>query len=375
MDNKPFLVILAMGVVLSSVAATYLFNSYVYPLRDQLRDAGVVLQIDDSGNQAGVLVTQEEADGEDKTTEAPSPVISLENNSPYRLYSEQIKTILPQLRRGTVALAVADKSGGELTVKGYGLVLSNDGWLITWPDLMTANTLILDSAGNSLTMETYKDDPATGLRFVKVKTDNLYVLKLASQDAVNEGEFLLAVDMLRNVRVGHLVNLNYLADKVQSLSSVKKRYAVDFSNGELQRGLPIFNLEAEVIGLVEKSVDGDISVLPIYYAYNNLNEIFADQVSVLNLPIEYLDLSFQLRPIAGNKDGAYLTKAAIVSGVDNQKITLSQGDVITKVDNQELNSRYGLADVLSQYASGQKVVLEIVRGGQIITETIVLQKK
>ncbi|HPL92783.1 MAG TPA: S1C family serine protease [bacterium] len=375
MDNKPFLVILAIGVVLSSVAATYLFNSYVYPLRDQLRDAGVVLQIDDSGNQAGVLVTQDGSTVKEEKTEAPNPLISLENNSPYRFYSEQIKTILPQLRRGMVALAVNDKNTGELTVKGYGLVLSNDGWLITWPDLMSANTLILDDAGNSLTMETYKDDPATGLRFVKVKTDNLYVLKLASQDAVNEGEFLLSIDMLRNVRIGNLVNLNYLADKAQSLSSVKKRYALDFTGNELKRGLPIFNLEAEVIGLVEKNEAGQVIVLPIYYAYNNLDEIFADQVSVLNLPIEYLDLAFQLRPLANMSKGAYLTKAAIVSGVDNQKITLYQGDVITKVDNQELNNRYGLADVLSQYAGGQKIVLEIVRGGQTINETIVLQKK
>lgn len=375
MDNKPFLVILAIGVVLSSVAATYLFNSYVYPLRDQLRDAGVVLQIDDSGKQAGVLVTQDGAAMKDEKTEAPNPLISLENNSPYRFYSEQVKTILPQLRRGMVALAVNDKNTGELTVKGYGLVLSNDGWLITWPDLMSATTLILDDVGNSLTMETYKDDPATGLRFVKVRTDNLYVLKLASQDAVNEGEFLLAVDMLRNVRVGNLVNLNYLADKVQSLSVVKKRYALDFTGNELKRGLPIFNLEAEVIGLVEKNETGQVIVLPIYYAYNNLDEIFADQVSVLNLPIEYLDLAFQLRPLANMSKGAYLTKAAIVSGVDNKKITLAQGDVITKVDNRELNSRYGLADVLSQYAGGQKIVLEIVRGGQTITETIVLQKK
>lgn len=375
MGNKPFFVIWALVVILSSVIATYLFNSYVYPLRDQLRDAGVVLQINDSGTKAGVLVTQEVVDSDDKTTEAPSPVISLENNSPYRFYSEQIKIILPQLRRGTVALVVADKSNGELTVKGYGLVLSNDGWLITWPDLMSANTLILDSSGNSLTMETYKDDPATGLRFVKVKTDNLYVLKLAPRDAVNEGEFLLAVDMLRNVRVGHLVNLNYLADKIQSLSTVKKRYSVDFGNGELQRGLPIFNLDAEVIGLVEKEIDGEISVLPIYYAYNNLDEVFSNKPSILNLPIEYLDLAFQLRPLGNMSKGAYLTKTVTVSGVDNQKITLYQGDIITKVDNQELNNRYGLFDVLSQYSVGQKVELEIYRSGQIVKETIVLQKK
>lgn len=375
MENKPFLVILAMGVVLSSVAASYLFNNYVYPLSDQLRDSGVVLQIDESGNQAGVLLTQEQTDAEALKNEAPNPIISLENNSPYRFYSEQIKTILPQLRRGMVALAVADKTSGELTVKGYGLVLSNDGWLITWPDLMTSTILILDSAGNSLTMETYKDDPATGLRFVKVKTDNLYVLKLASQDAVNEGEFLLTVDMLRNVHIGNLVNLNYLADKVQSLSTVKKRYAVDFGDDELKRGLPIFNLEAEVIGLVEKTADNNISVLPIYYAYNNLDEIFADQVSVLNLPVEYLDLAFQLRPVSGLGKGALLTKAAIVTGVDNKKITLYQNDIITKVDNQELNNRYGLADLLSQYPADQKIELEILRAGQIVTETIVLQKK
>jgi hypothetical protein len=375
MDNKPFLVILAMGVVLSSVAATYLFNSYVYPLSDQLRDAGVVLQIDESGNQAGVLLTKDPSSVLESNSEVPSPVISLDSNSPYRFYSDQIKTILPQLRRGMVALAANDKTTGELAIKGYGLVLSNDGWLITWPDLLTSTTLILDSDGNSLTMETYKDDPATGLRFVKVKTDNLYVLKLASQDAVNEGEFLLAVDMLRNVHIGNMVNLNYLADKIQSLNSVKKRYAVDFGDSELKRGLPIFNLEAEVIGLVEKTDHGNMSILPIYYAYNNLDEIFADQVSVLSLPIEYLDLAFQLRPVSNISSGAYLTKDVIVNGVDNKKINLYKGDIISKVDKQDLSSRYGLADVLSQYSAGQKVELQILRAGQTVTETIVLHKK
>ncbi|GEM_PF-5508003 len=373
MENKPFLVVLAIGVIISSVAANYLFNRYVYPLPDQLADAGLVFELND---RPGVLVDQD-LSGDESLLEdnIPSPVISLDNNSPYKYYSEQIKSILPQLRRGMVAFTNKNKNTGELNIKGYGLVLSNDGWIITWPDLMVGETTILDSTGKTLLVEKYKDDPSTGLRFLKVQTENLYVLKLANQDSIYEGDFLLAVDLNKNVKIGHLFNLNYSAEKAQTLSVVQKRYGVDFSGKGLSRGLPIFNLEAEVVGLVDKNENGVNSVLPIYYAYNNLDEIFSDKISILNLPIEYSDLAFQLVSATDKSKGALLLKSAVLVGPDKKSVSLFKNDIIVKVDGQELNNKNGLFDILSQYADGQAVELEIVRAGQTVLETIIVKRK
>ncbi len=373
MENKPFLVVLAIGVIISSVAANYLFNRYVYPLPDQLSDAGVVFELND---RPGVLVDQDLSGDESLPEDSiPSPVISLDNNSPYKYYSEQIKSILPQLRRGMVAFTNKNKNTGELNIKGYGLVLSNDGWIITWPDLMVGETTILDSTGKTLLVEKYKDDPSTGLRFLKVQTENLYVLKLANQDSIYEGDFLLAVDLNKNVKIGHLFNLNYSAEKAQTLSVVQKRYGVDFSGKGLSRGLPIFNLEAEVVGLVDKNENGVNSVLPIYYAYNNLDEIFSDKISILNLPIEYSDLAFQLVSATDKSKGALLLKSAVLVGPDKKSVSLFKNDIIVKVDGQELNNKNGLFDILSQYADGQAVELEILRAGQTLLETIIVKRK
>jgi S1-C subfamily serine protease len=373
MENKPFLVVLAIGVIISSVVANYLFNRYVYPLPDQLADAGIIFEQDD---QSGVLVDKNvTGDGVSLVDIIPSPVISLDNNSPYKYYNEQIKSILPQLRRGMVAFTSKNKNTGELIIKGYGLVLSNDGWIITWPDLMSGDTTILDSAGQPLLVEKYKDDNSTGLRFLKVQTENLYVLKLANQDSIYEGDFLLAVDLNKNVKIGHLFNLNYFAEKSQTLSVIQKRYGMDFSGKGLSRGLPIFNLEAEVVGLVDKNENGVNIVLPIYYAYNNLDEVFSDKISVLNLPIEYFDLAFQVLASSDKSKGALLLKSVVLTGKDKKSVSLFKNDIIVKVDGQELNSKNGLFDVLSQYSDGQLVELEILRSGQTVLETIMIKRK
>ena len=51
---------------------------------------------------------------------------------------------------------------------------------------------------------------------------------------------------------------------------------------------------------------------------------------------------------------------------------LKDGDIVTAVDGTAIDASHPLDDILTQYAPGRTVALEVLRGGQKMTLTLTL---
>ncbi len=76
------------------------------------------------------------------------------------------------------------------------------------------------------------------------------------------------------------------------------------------------------------------------------------------------------------KKGAYVFsgsgKPAVVSGSPADKAGIKDKDIITKVAGVEVGDKGGLASLVAEYAPGETVELEILRGGKTQTVKVTL---
>jgi serine protease Do len=74
--------------------------------------------------------------------------------------------------------------------------------------------------------------------------------------------------------------------------------------------------------------------------------------------------------------GAYVTSSdtepAVVAGSPADKAGIKDHDVITKVNNQNIDDKTSLTSALSKYKVGDTVTLTVVRDGKTITAKVTL---
>lgn len=355
----------------SALLVNYLFVSFIYPVDKQLNDAGIVFIQEFELEEAQKNVEEKQGLLENwwanvKQTDSLE-VVSLENLSPYPLYNQRLSEINEILEKGLVRV-LRKKTSGEYAASdllGVAVVLSNDGWLATMPEFFTYGVDFMDQAGNLLPVEYFVDDASTGIRFVKVKSDNLSVLKFANNGLVN-GQFLLSVNSEGGVYLGNLLDKHYnRTGDLWSSEVLSRRYLLDFSE-QLLLASPVFNFEGELVAILTKDLDGTYEALPVEYLALHLSDIYKKEWVSYGLNLSYRDLAYAFVPVNGFNKGAYvLNNTALYKNSEKKEfVNLLAGDIILEIDGQELNKDSGLVELLHQYKLGTVLKMKLWRQGQ-----------
>ena len=136
----------------------------------------------------------------------------------------------------------------------------------------------------------------------------------------------------------------------------------------------VFNLGGDFVGFV----DGSKAVRPNYTFFPAWRAFIAKSKSVFpSLGVNYLNLSAIKVPALKIDKGAWLKSSdskqpAIIPGGVADKAGLKEGDVITRINNQELDENNDLAELLSSYLTGETVNLTYSRGGVISDVDVIL---
>jgi PDZ domain len=257
----------------------------------------------------------------------------------------------------------------------FGLILSNDGWVLL-NGLKEANTqeVIKNYSVISNDKKVYSLDKAFS---VKITGDG-FVYLVHLKDAVN-----LPVRQMTgayNLKPGTSVIL-LSADGQTLLSSIitKKRPNIllhsdnpdvhlELANSisdEFKNAL-VFNLGGDFVGWV----DGNKAVRPNYTFLPAWRAFIANSKSVFpSLGVNYLNLSVVKSPTLKVDKGAWLKgddkNPAIIIGSIADKAGLIEGDVITRINNQELDQNNDLAETISSYMAGENISLTYDRAGII----------
>jgi serine protease Do len=299
------------------------------------------------------------------------------------LLSEQdfsINKVVEQIQPA-VATFYPDRKSSDLLdsiyldeqVLGSGFILTNDGWLITSSQVLAdpeaEYNVLVDQEIYSVTK--FIADDTTDAVFVKIEANNLPVVDLGAKNQLHYSQSVLVATSLEGVVRTTIDDLYYAQlesadDLIHSSESYYRFMLLNKSFLSQSLGSPVFDLEGKVVGFL---MTQDGLVLPVdYFSQVIKSAVQKDQVQRTLLGVHYLDL--ELAPNYQNVQtkGALLMsqakKSAVITNSPADKAGLKSGDIVLKVEREEVNRFHSLSELIQDYKPGDSVKLQILRDGQ-----------
>lgn len=254
-----------------------------------------------------------------------------------------------------------------------GLVVTSDGWIMSSlsPELKdnfgTKGYVVIASDRKIYKIDkinVVKNSPGDVIFFHLAGATNLSVRKIVPRSELSLGQSLIVLDNNKNVWPTNLSSFKKTPD-VLSSDSINARLVLANNSDSLQKNSFIFNLSGDLTAVVGSNKE----IIPAF-SYNTYWQSFSNKEETLNpfLGINYLDLSLVRIPSINLTKGAliYATsdKIAVVKNSPAASAGLIAGDIITWINNQELNSDNDLADLIANYKPGEKITITYLRGDQ-----------
>ncbi len=261
------------------------------------------------------------------------------------------------------------------TADAFGIIISSDGWaLLNGLTETNSQTVIKDYSVISYDKKIYTLDKAFSVKITGDGTVYLVHLKNATNLSVRQnagaynlkpGTSVILLSADGKVLLSSIINKNR-PDLVLSSDrpDISLILADDISD-EFNNAL-VFNLGGDFVGWVdaEKNVRPNYTFLPAWRAF------IAKSKSVFpSLGVNYFNLAVVKVPTLKTDKGAWLQgndkNPAIITGGVAAKAGLMAGDVITRINNQELDQNNDLAETISSYMAGEVISVTYDRGGTI----------
>lgn len=272
---------------------------------------------------------------------------------------------------------------------GTGVIVS-DGVVVTnkhvVPEGTTSVTVTL-SDGTVLDAEVLARDPRNDVAFVKIKDKKgktLKAAKLGDSTKLQVGQKVIAIGNALG-EFQNTVTSGIVSGYGRSITAGESGDSEDLTNliqtdtaiNQGNSGGPLVNLSGEVIGIntaITSSSTGQSLGFSI-----PINDIKNQITSVLEKgKIERPYLGVRYRAIDDRfayvynlpvKSGAYIPPSdggtsSIVKDSPAEKAGLREKDIITKIDDQELNDKNDLVTILGKYKVGDVVKLTVLRDGK-----------
>lgn len=273
---------------------------------------------------------------------------------------------------------------------GTGMVVSTDGYILT-------NKHVVDGA-DSVTVvlpngKTYKDvqvmgtDPLNDIAFLKIKNaSNLPAVTLGDSKTVRIGQSVVAIGnalgQYQNTVTSGIISgtgrpvvagSESGASESESLNDLLQTDAAINSGNS---GGPLLNLKGQVIG-INTAIAADAQNLgfsiPIGAAKGMLEHLIeTGKFARPYLGIQYISITPEVKeqydlPVLKG-DYVFSTDGPSVQvGGPAAKAGVKDKDIITAVNGVEIGNGASVATLISEYAPGSTVQLNVLRGGKTIT--------
>jgi Do/DeqQ family serine protease len=274
---------------------------------------------------------------------------------------------------------------------GSGVIVSNDGYIVTNHHVIQNADDIEVILRNKVSYigKVIGKDTDTDLALIKIEAKNLTPLNMANSDSVQVGEWVLAVGNPFNLEStvtqgivsakGRSLNLNRNG---KSNSAIESFIQTDAAVNPGNSGGALVNLNGELIGIntAIASPTGAYAGYAFAVPSNLVKKVVEDLkqfgtvqraflgIEISNLNSEsakQLNLS-ELKGIIVERIGK--NSAAEISGILPK-------DVITKINQIEINSSSEFMEQVSKYRPGDKIKITYLRNGITIQTDAILKNK
>lgn len=271
---------------------------------------------------------------------------------------------------------------------GSGVIISEDGYLVTNNHVIehADKVEVVLNDNRSFTGKVIGTDPSTDLAVVKIDQKNLPFLKFGDSDKLQIGEWVLAVgnpfNLTSTVTAGIVSakarNINILSDKFKVESFIQTDAAVNPGNS----GGALISTQGDLIGIntAIATRTGTYNGYSFAVPSNLVRKVVDDIITYGNVQRGFLGIMIQdVNGQLSKEKNLNLTRGVYVQDVNSNSAAedagIKKGDVITKIDNQSVNSSSELQEQVGRHRPGDQIKVNVTRDGAERTLTVTLKNK
>jgi len=253
-----------------------------------------------------------------------------------------------------------------------GLIITADGWAMAFTtkeiksEFKMKNYVVIGSDRKIYNIDKISDLknlPGDPLVFHLAGAANLPTKKILTRPELSLGETLLVINNLSTVWPTTLSAIEKTPEILNS-ETINARLSLFGAESNSFKNSLVFDLSGNLAAMVTS----DQEIIPAF-SYNNLWRALSTEKnnSAPVLGVNYLDLSLIKTPSLSLVKGAWLRSSgereAVIEDSPAQLAGFKEGDVITWINNQELDADNDLADIISNYKAGDKITITYSREG------------
>jgi serine protease Do len=285
---------------------------------------------------------------------------------------------------------VATDKNPNIHSNGTGVIVTSDGMIMTYADainLVDSEYKVITYNGDEYAGELIGVDAYSNLAFIKISASNLPTISFGNSDDTKSGEKIIAIgnklDSNSNKYVAGIISsfdatFNLFGRDISSSEKLEGVFGSDFAANSDIVGGPIVDYSGQVIGIVGSRTQNNLSA---YFGIpSNKVKVVIDRAirreldknPKLGLYYVPLTRSFALKNGIASEKGAVIyspsgqSGLALIEGYPAKKAGLQLNDIITKVNDKEIDLNDSLSDALYQFKAGDEIELTVMRAGQEI---------
>ncbi len=273
---------------------------------------------------------------------------------------------------------------------GSGVITRSDGYIITnFHVIAQANELEVRLAdGRFFDAKVIGTDPASDLAVIKVETDGLPAVSFGVFDEVRVGQWVLAFgspfseDLDNTVTAGIVSALGRTSASLTRLNAFSAFIQTDAAINPGNSGGPLVDLRGQLIGLnsaIYSSNSGGSQGIGFAIPVNVVENVTTQLIETGSVQRGFLGVIFDRVPETLAEALDVPRGAAQVSQVLPESAAeaagLQEGDIITKVDGNELRDSNQLRTIIANLAPGDEIHLDIMRDRALLNVTVMLGER
>ncbi|MHC4205405.1 MAG: DegQ family serine endoprotease [Planctomycetota bacterium] len=264
--------------------------------------------------------------------------------------------------------------------QGSGFIISENGYILTNNHVVgDADTITVKlSDGREFKAKRIGGDEKSDVAVIKIDGDNLPILPLGDSDELEVGEWVIAIGnpfgLAETLTFGivsakgrNTVGINDYEDFIQTDAAINPGNS----------GGPLINLKGQAIGInsaIYSSTGGSVGIgfaIPINMARNIKDQLVRDgKVTRGQLGVMIGELTQELADYFDIKESKGVVVSDVLKDSPAEKAGLQAGDIILKINDEDVESVGQLRNTVSMVAPGTEVELLIYRNGREKTVTV-----
>ena len=277
----------------------------------------------------------------------------------------------------------------EFTASGSGFIISEDGYIVTNHHVIegasTVQVAMYDGTLHDATI--IGSDASNDVAVLKIEATGLHPVSIGNSDEVAVGDQAVAIGnplgtLNFSMTAGYVSALNRdVGTGDVPITMLQTDVAINSGNS----GGPLFDMNGNVIGITTAKYSGNTSsgttieglgfAIPINDAMSIVNDLinygYVTGQAYLGVGINELDTT--TAKYYNLPAGVYV--ASVTESSCAEAAGVRQGDIITALGDQTVESYTDLASALRDHKAGETVTLTVYRSGQMVDLSVTLDEK